>query len=89
MESTLTYQWLVPQLIAFIGFMALVLIGIIGWVVNNQLSSMNKTIGKIELKVAEHVEKVEDYINKADERHFDLAGRVLVLEHSGLGNDKK
>lgn len=78
MTDHLTYQWLNP-----------ILLGIIGWMIRSYLASMDKKIADIDTKVARHIERVEEFINKADERHFGIDKRVSILENHDLLSDTK
>lgn len=61
----LTYQWLVPQLLAFIGGLILILLGFITWIVNNALS----VIKEMKTAMKESNEEMKIYFKDNEKRH--------------------
>lgn len=74
--ETLTYQWLTPILISLIGLF----VSIIGVMIKGYLQSIDKNIEKVKTDLIFHVEKVESFIAKANERYFEVDKRVTRLE---------
>lgn len=69
----LTYQWLVPQLIAGIGGLLVLIMAIIAWVVNVNLHA-------IKNEIKENMVEVKNFMKSSVEKDHGLDIRITRLE---------
>ena len=65
----LTYEWITP-----------LLIGIIGWMIKNYLSSIDKNIENVKNDLMKHVNMVEEFIKETNERYNIADKRITRIE---------
>ena len=76
MTDQLTFQWLVPVMMTVIAF----LVGVIGVMFKNYLSSMEKSDQEISLELKTFVNRVEQAMQKMDDRYVQVERRITRLE---------
>lgn len=81
----LTYQWLVPQLIGFIGGMILLFLAIIGWVIRNYLSSMKAEVVEMKVEMKNSGEEIRKYFEENGKKHHAADIRMTKIEEHLLG----